>query len=189
MFSEWFAYTVFGLFLGAAYSIAASGLVLTYATTRVFNLAHGAISMVAGFVYWQLHVDAGLSNWMSVLLILLVLAPMFGVALERVWMRGLGDAPVGVMLVVTVGLFLLLIGTAQKEWPLDKERSVDYFFGSGHIKLFGTSILNHYLLTMALAGVVAFALYLLLNRTRIGTAMRAAVDNKELLQLFGGRAT
>ena len=73
MFSEWFAYTVFGLFLGAAYSIAASGLVLTYATTRVFNLAHGAISMVAGFVYWQLHVDAGLPNWLSVVLILFVL--------------------------------------------------------------------------------------------------------------------
>ena len=40
---EFVAYSVTGLFLGAAYAIAASGLVLTYTTTRVFNLAHGAI--------------------------------------------------------------------------------------------------------------------------------------------------
>lgn len=42
--------TVFGLYLGAAYAIAASGLVLTYTTTRVFNLAHGATAMVMAFV-------------------------------------------------------------------------------------------------------------------------------------------
>jgi branched-chain amino acid transport system permease protein len=189
VFSEFFAYTVTGLFLGAAYSIAASGLVLTYSTTRVFNLAHGAISMVAGFVYWELRVKEGLPAWLAVFLVLFVIAPAFGVVLERFVMRGLGDAPVSVSLVVTVGLFIFLVGLAQQFWPLDTFRSVDYFFSSDNVKLFDTYIQYHYLITMAVAAVVAFALYVLLNRTRVGTAMRAAVDNRELLELFGARAS
>jgi branched-chain amino acid transport system permease protein len=189
MFSEFFAYTVTGLFLGAAYSIAASGLVLTYATTRVFNLAHGAMSMVAAFLYWQLKVDWELPTWLAVALVLFVFAPLFGVVLERFVMRGLGDAPVSVSLVVTVGLFILLVGAATQFWPLDKElRSVDQFFGSDHITLFDTNIPHHYTLTIVMSAVVAGGLYVLLNRTRIGTAMRAAVDNRELLELFGARA-
>ena len=188
MFSEFFAYTVTGLFLGAAYSIAASGLVLTYATTRVFNIAHGAISMVAGFVYWQLKVKEGLPTWLAIFLVLFVIAPAFGVVLERFVMRGLGDAPVSVSLVVTVGLFIFLVGLAQQFWPLDVFRSVDYFFSGHNVKLFDTNIQDHYLLTIVVSAVVAGALYVLLNRTRIGTAMRAAVDNRELLELFGARA-
>ena len=186
---QFFAYTVFGLFLGAAYSIAASGLVLTYTTTRVFNLAHGAISMVAAYLYWQLHVQAKVATWATVLLILFVIAPAFGMLLDRAVMRGLGEAPVSVSLVVTLGLFMILIGVAQKMWPANQFRTVDYFFGSSNIKILGVHILDHYLLTIALSAVVAAALYVLLNRTRIGTAMRGAVDNRELLELFGARAS
>src|SRR4051812_42666841 len=188
MFSEFFAYTVTGLFLGAAYSIAASGLVLTYATTRVFNLAHGAMSMVAAFLYWQLKVSSGLPTWLAVGLVLFVIAPAFGVFLERFVMRGLGDAPVSVSLVVTVGLFILLVGVATQFWPLDVPRNIDQFFGIDHVTLFDTNIPYHYILTILMSAVVAGGLYVLLNRTRIGTAMRAAVDNRELLELFGARA-
>jgi branched-chain amino acid transport system permease protein len=190
MFAEFFAYTVTGLFLGAAYSIAASGLVLTYATTRVFNLAHGAISMVMAFLFWQLKVKEGLPTWLAVFLLLFVIAPLFGVVLKRVVMRGLGDAPVSVSLVVTVGLFVLLLGAAFKFWPSDTEfRSVDYFFNGHSVKLFDTNIQYHYLLTIVVSAAVAAALYVLLNRTRVGTAMRASVDNAELLELFGARAS
>lgn len=189
MIHDLFSYTVSGLFLGAAYSIAASGLVLTYSTTRVFNLAHGAVSMVMAFVYWQLKVGDGLPTWLAVVLVLFVIAPLFGVVLERVVMRGLGDAPVSVSLVVTVGLFIFLVGLAQQFWPADKFRSIDYIFSYHSITVFGVNVLDHYILTIVLSAVVAAGLYVLLNRTRIGTAMRAAVDNKELLELFGANAT
>jgi branched-chain amino acid transport system permease protein len=184
-----FSYTIAGLFLGAAYSIAASGLVLTYSTTRVFNLAHGAVSMVMAFVYWQLKVKDGLPTWLAMGLVLLLIAPAFGVVLERVVMRGLGDAPVSVSLVVTVGLFIFLVGLAQQFWPADEFRTVDYIFGVHSVELFGVNVLDHYLLTIGVSALVAGGLYVLLNRTRIGTAMRAAVDNKELLELFGANAT
>lgn len=187
---EFLSYTIAGLFLGAAYAIAASGLVLTYTTTRVFNLAHGATSMVMAYAYWQLHVGEGLSTWAAVLLVLLVIAPLYGLLLERVVMRGLGEAPVSVSLVVTLGVFLTLVGVAMQFWPAgtDHPRNVNYFLGYRSMDILGVHVLDHYVLTIVVSAVVAAALYVLLNRTRIGTAMRAAVDNRELLELFGASA-
>ena len=185
--STWLSFTVLGLFTGAAYAIAASGLVLTYTTTRVFNLAHGAIGMVMSFVYWQLSVAWGLPVWASLGLVLLVIAPLFGVLVERVMMRGLGDAPVSVGLVVTVGLFVGLIGLAQALWP-PQARTVEQFFGRSGVTVADAFVSYHSLLTIALSMLVAAGLYVLLNRTRIGTAMRASVDNPTLLGLYGGRA-
>ncbi len=178
------ATTVFGLYIGSAYAIAASGLVLTYATTRVFNLAHGAISMVMAFLYWQLRVSAGLPTLVAVALVVLVIAPLVGLLLERI-MRGLGEAPVSVMLVVTIALFMGAIGIATQVWPNTIVRSVEFFFGYSSVEILGARVGYHYLLTIALAAVVAGALYVLLNRTKVGIAMRACVDNPELLEVYG----
>jgi branched-chain amino acid transport system permease protein len=182
------SYTITGLFFGAAYAVAASGLVLTYTTTRVFNLAHGATSMIMAFLYWELHVNDGLPTWLSIGLVLLVIAPLYGVVLERLVMRRLTDSPVSVVLVVTLGLFVFLVGVASYFWPSDKQRYVARFFGYDSFPLLGVQVYYHHLITIIVAAVTAAALYVLLNRTRIGTAMRAAVDNRELLQLFGAHA-
>src|SRR5918995_5822457 len=100
------SFTILGLFTGAAYAIAASGLVLTYTTTRVFNIAHGAFGMVMAFIFWDFSQRQGLPIWLSLLLVLGVVAPTTGWFVQRFVTRGLGDAPVGVGLVVTVGLFV-----------------------------------------------------------------------------------
>jgi branched-chain amino acid transport system permease protein len=183
------SYTITGLFFGAAYAIAASGLVLTYTTTRVFNLAHGATSMIAAYAFWELHVDKGWSTWLSIVLVLFVFAPVYGIVLERFVMRRVVDAPVGVMLVMTLGLFLFLIGIAQQVWPADRSRYITQFFGYDSFPVLGVQMYYHYLITIITSAVVAAGLYVLLNRTRIGTAMRAAVDNRELLELFGAKAS
>lgn len=185
-----FATTIFGLYIGSAYAIAATGLVLTYTTTRVFNLAHGATSMLMAFLYWEMRVGQGLPTWLSVVLVVFVFAPLFGVILDAVVMRRLRDAPVSVSLVVTVAVFIALIGIATRAWPdnTTMARAVDYFFGFKSVTWFGVRIGYHYLLTIALSAVVAVVLYLLLNRTRVGAAMRAATDNTELLEVYGARS-
>src|SRR3546814_2206434 len=78
-----FAFTVIGLFTGAAYAIAASGLVLTYTTTRVFNIAHGAFGMILAFTFWDFSVRQGLPVWLSMVLVLLVVAPAIGWFISR----------------------------------------------------------------------------------------------------------
>jgi branched-chain amino acid transport system permease protein len=178
--------TILGLFTGAAYAIAASGLVLTYSTTRVFNVAHGAFGMVMAFIYWDFSQRQDLPAWLSLALVLLVVAPLFGFFVQRVMTRGLGDAPVSVSLVVTVGLFVGLIGVAQQVWP-PAARTVPQFFDQKGVELGNVFVTYHQILTIVLSGVVAGGLYLLLNHTRIGTSMRASVDNPELLKLYGGR--
>ena len=107
------SFTILGLFTGAAYAIAASGLVLTYTTTRVFNIAHGAFGMVMAFMFWDLSQRQGLPMWLSLFLVLGVIAPGTGWLVQRFVTRGLGEGPVSVSLVVTVGLFVGLIGLAQ----------------------------------------------------------------------------
>ncbi|GAB2780278.1 hypothetical protein GCM10027020_37260 [Nocardioides salsibiostraticola] len=179
------AYGLPGLFTGAAYAIAASGLVLTYTTTRIFNIAHGAFGMLMAFVFWDFSQRQGLPVWLSLILVLGVVAPAIGWFVHRFIARGLGDAPVGVTLVVTVGLFVGLIGLAQQVYP-PASRPLPFFFPETSFQIGDAFITAHQLITILASIVVAVGLYLLLNKTRIGTAMRASVDNPELLKLFGG---
>lgn len=180
------SFTILGLFTGAAYAIAASGLVLTYTTTRVFNIAHGAFGMVMAFMFWDFSQRQGLPTWLSLVLVLGVVAPATGWCIQRFVTRGLGEGPVSVALVVTVGLLVGCIGLAQQVWP-PEARTVPPFLPASGFDVGSTYVTAHQLITIVLSAVVALLLYLLLNRTRIGTAMRASVDNPDLLRLFGGR--
>lgn len=184
--SSFVAYTLFGLFSGAAYAIAASGLVLTYATTRVFNLAHGALGMLLSFVFWDFSVRQGLPTPLALALVLFVVAPAIGWFIARFVARGLGEAPPSVSLVVTVALLVMCIGAATQIYPLESRTVLPFFAGTTY-DVGGATITAHQLITILSSAVVAVALYALLTRTRIGTAMRASVDNPELLRLFGGK--
>jgi branched-chain amino acid transport system permease protein len=184
--SEFISYTIIGIFTGAAYAIAASGLVLTYSTTRVFNIAHGAVGMVFAFVYWDFSIRQDIPVWLSLVLVLFVAAPLFGVFVQRVLARGLGSAPISVSLVVTVGLLVALIGVATQIWP-PESRTLPQFFKGHLIEVGDITVTWHQIITVIVSIVVAMGLYVLLARTRIGTGMRASVDNPELLQLYGGR--
>ena len=75
---EFLRLTVLGLCTAAIFALAASGLVLTYTTTGIFNFAHGAIGMLGAFAYWQLHVDWGWPVPIALAVVLLVLAPALG---------------------------------------------------------------------------------------------------------------
>src|SRR5204862_4170779 len=85
-------FTVIGLVTGAVYAIAATGLVVTYTTSGIFNFAHGAIGMFMAFVFWQLTQAWGWPAFLSLLLVVLVIAPLFGALIERGLMRGLAGA-------------------------------------------------------------------------------------------------
>lgn len=181
------SYTLIGIFTGAAYAIAASGLVLTYSTTRVFNIAHGAVGMVFAFVYWDFSQKQGMPTWLALLVVLVLVAPAFGIFVQRVLVRDLGNAPVGVSLVVTVGILVGLIGVATQIWK-PAPRTLPPFFDGDPLKLSTNVVVTwHQIITVVLSGLVAAGLYVLLTRTRVGTAMRASVDNPDLLRLYGGR--
>lgn len=176
-------FTVLGIVFGSIYAIASSGLVITYATSNVFNVAHGAVAMVMSFVYWEFAINRGLPVWLAVPITLLI-AAVVGALLERTIMRRLTDATVVRSLTVTVGLLVLGIGVAQTIWP-PAGRVVPPFFEGRSVQIGNVFVTWHQIIVFLTALAVAGLIFLLLNRTRIGIGMRAIVDNRTLLALHG----
>jgi branched-chain amino acid transport system permease protein len=177
-----------GLVLAAIYAVIASGLVLTYTTTGIFNFAHGATGMLAAFAYWQLRFAWDWPAPIALFVVLVLLAPGFGLLLERYVMRGLHDTSDTVRLVVTIALLSGLIAFARWVWDPNVARPMRKFFASADPVAIGpTSVTVHQIITVAVAIAVAVGLRILLYRTRAGVTMRATVDDRSLAVLNGSR--
>ena len=186
---QFLTYTVIGITTAAIYAVAASGLVVTYTTSGIFNFAHGAFGMLGAFAYWQLRVDWGWPAPFALAAVLLVAAPLLGFGTERLIMRNLQGVSEVVRISVTVSLLLALMGLAQWIWPQDVNRSAAEFFAGHKFKVPGVdvNVTYHQLIALLVAIAVAIGLHALLYRTRSGVAMRAAVDDRPLARLNGSR--
>jgi branched-chain amino acid transport system permease protein len=185
--NEFISFTVLGIVAAAIYAVAASGLVVTYTTSGIFNFAHGAIGMIAAFTYWQLAVKWGWPTPIAILFVLLVLAPAFGWFLDRIIMRGLEGTSEVTKIVVSVGLLFGLIALAPIIWSPQTNRKVQPFFSGTKFAIGDAFITAHQVVIIVIAIVVAALLRLLLYKTRAGVSMRAVVDSRSLTQLNGGR--
>src|SRR5690348_1801857 len=166
------SFVITALTVSAIYAVGASGLVLTYTTTGVFNFAHGAIGMFGAFLYWQFRFDWGWPAPVSLALVLLVFAPAFGAFLELAIMRNLQGTSEAVRLVVSISLLAALIGAANWIWAPDVQRYTASFFQGKRFNFLSTTMTWHEATTIIIAIVVAFGLRFLLYSTRSGIAMR-----------------
>ena len=178
--------TVLGLTVASVYAIAAGGLVVTYTTSGIFNFAHGAFGMIAAFTYWQFHFGWGWPTWLSLVMVLGVVAPAFGALVEMAVMRRLAGTSDTVKVVVTVSLLIFLLGLANLVWK-PKGRPFPQFFAGSVLKVGSVNVAYHRIITLGVALLVAVALRLFLYRTRVGVAMRAVVDDRPLVRLNGAR--
>src|SRR5688500_9601349 len=76
--SEFLPFLVIGLATGSVYAIAAMGLTVTYTTSGVFNFAHGAVGMIASFVFYTLRVDLGVPTVLAMAVAVLGVGPVIG---------------------------------------------------------------------------------------------------------------
>jgi ABC-type branched-subunit amino acid transport system ATPase component/branched-subunit amino acid ABC-type transport system permease component len=199
-----------GAVSGAIYSVMASGLVLTYQTSGIFNFAHGAIAFATAYLYFQLHTataDGGL-GWPivpSAIVAILVFAPLLGLLLDRVLLRRLADAPVYARIVGTIGLLVALpalvlwlvetVGNSVLELGLPTNAPGFLPPGLGPVPrevvwrpLSGVAINSDQLAVFLAAGAAAVLLWGVLRHTRVGLEMRAGVDRRELAGLRGVNA-
>ena len=191
-FSSFATATFSGLAVGSLYAMYATGLVVVYKTTGIFNFAQGAIGVFNAYLYWQL-LEWGLHSLLALGLTVLALAPAQGALLDVAVMRRLRQTLPIMQLVGTVALMVLILAVTKKIWPEDPQLnfSVKPFFGNeaGVNSILGYNLpLNltyHRLITIATAVVLAVLLGYFLYRTRLGTAMRAVVDNRNLAALNG----
>ena len=188
MISEFLRYTIFGLAFAGVYFIAASGLVVTYTASGIFNFAHGAVAMIAAFTYWELRVENHWAAPLAFAAVLIIEAPIMGLVIERLIMRNLGGAATIANIVVTIGLLVTMLGIGSVVWAPSKfavTPSLPRFYQTNVVTVAGAPIPWHYLIVLAISGAVAFGLWALLAGTRIGISMRAVVDDRNLARLNG----
>src|SRR5579884_2916343 len=138
--------------------------------------------MIGAFVFWQLWQGWHLPSWLALLLVVLVFAPLLGLVIERSLMRRLYGASIEVQIVTTLGLLVFLLGVGFILWnPSHATRYLPRFFGDRHVTVLGLSIDYHQIIIVIVSIAVAVALRLFFSRTRTGVAMRAVVDNRDLL--------
>jgi branched-chain amino acid transport system permease protein len=173
-------YVITGLVVGSIYAVAAFGLVLTYRTTGLFNFAHGAVAMVAGYAFLQLREEWGLPTPVAMVLTLAVVAPAIGVLIDRVLFRSLADASQASRVVVTIGLLVLLRGTIEILFGADP-RPVAPYLPEDTVRLGSTNVGYDQISVVAIALAVFVVLTVFFKRSRTGLAMRAVVDDPALV--------
>jgi branched-chain amino acid transport system permease protein len=182
-----FSYIVIGLFTGAVYALAAMGLVFNYKITGIFNFAYGAIAMFCAFTFSQLRDVLGISQWFSLPIVLLGLAPLIGVLLERLF-RPLTAAPAEIQIVVSLGVLAFFQALVPIVYG-GQARGLHSIFPTSTFKV-GARLHVGYdeLATLLVAIGIGIGLWVLLRRTKFGMATRAVVDNRDLSALAGVRA-
>jgi branched-subunit amino acid ABC-type transport system permease component len=183
--SDLLPYLIVGLVTGSLYGLAGLGLVLTYRTSGVFNFAHGAIAAAAAFLFDSLHNEHGWPWPPAALVTFLVIGIAVGVAMERVT-RGLSEVPEAIVIVATVGIFLIVQGYLSVQYG-NITKPFPVFLPHGGFELSGVTISWAQVISFAIATLSAAGLYLFLQSSRLGIAMRAVVDNPTLIGLTGER--
>jgi ABC-type branched-subunit amino acid transport system ATPase component/branched-subunit amino acid ABC-type transport system permease component len=194
-----------GAVTGAIYSIMASGLVLTFQTSGIFNFAHGAVAFTTAFFYYQVHTGQGVPIVPAAILSVLVFAPLLGLALDYVLLRRLATAPVYARIVGTIGLLVALPAFAiwlvesvgNEALGLDLPKVSDTASVGGVAPglgpqppenwhpFHGITITSDQLAVFIAAAIAAFVLWFVIRRTRVGLQMRAVVDRESLASLRG----
>lgn len=178
-----------GIISGCLYALSATGIVVTYRATGVFNIAHFSIALLAGYLGWQFSGVWGWPLFIVLPVVLIVCGPVLGLVLERVVFRPLQarKASSSEKLVAALGVTVAILGLINGLWgpgvqgsnaePVPRMFGVRPFsFGS---LTFDTEQIG-LLVTMA---VVAVLLYLLFQKTFLGVTIRAVVDRRELAEL------
>jgi branched-chain amino acid transport system permease protein len=178
-----------GVIYGCFYALSATGIVLTYTATGVFNIAHFAIALLAGYLGWQLSGRWGLPLIAVVPIVLLVCGPLLALVLERVVFRPLQarGASSSERLVAALGVSVVVLALINVIWGPGVQGTpgepVPRLFGTTPFRVGSLRLDSEQVGLFVTVLVVAGLLYLLFQKTFLGTSIRAVVDRRELAEL------
>jgi branched-chain amino acid transport system permease protein len=152
---------VIGLINGAFYSLMSLGLAIIFGLLHVVNFAHGAQYMMGGFIAWGLLEYWGLSYWWALLVVPVVMG-VIGMLMERVLLRHLYDVDHVYALLLTLGVSLLLEGAFRLKFGISGQPYPNPM-------LWG----------------VCLGTWYFIDRTKLGSYLRAANENPNLVRTFG----
>ena len=174
---------VSGILLGGVYALISIGLTLIFGVLRVINFAHGEFLMIAMYASFWLFRLYGLDPYVSILLVVVFLF-LVGVASEFLVIRPILNASASMQIAATVGLSILLqnlaLVTMTANYRSVETRLSREVFSVGPL-LVGVSRLVAFLVALTITGI----LFLFLQRSYLGKAIRCTAQDKEAALLMG----
>ena len=180
----WIAQSFNGISYGALLFLLASGLSLIFGVMRVVNLAHGSYFMLGGYV--GLTVALRTQSFTLACIAAAVAIGLVGIGMERFFLRRLHGQVLGQVL-MTIGFALIFQDLALLIWGGDPYTVPIPALLTGTVRLGGAVFPIYRIFIVGVAIVVGLALWLVLDRTRVGAMIRAAVDDAEMAEGVGIR--
>jgi branched-chain amino acid transport system permease protein len=177
-----------GMSYGSVYALLAVGLVLTYKTSGVFNLAYGAQAFVSGAIYYDLRVRHDLPIPVALLVAVFIVAPLLGLVLDRGLFRYLRNATAIAKLVTSLAL-LVAIPQILKLWfgqnPAAGTQGIVPRGDTSYNPFGDVFVSRNDIATILVTLLVVIALTALFRYTALGLQMRAVVESARLTELAG----
>ena len=182
----WLILSVNSVTLGGLLFLLSAGFSLIFGLMRIPNLTHGSMFMLGAYlgvtcIAW------GLGFWTATLIAGLGVA-LFGAVIERFVLRRLVGAELAQVL-VTLGLSFMVADVCLMQWGGDPISVETPSALRGGTAVFGLAFPTYRLAIIVIATAIAVALWLLLDRTRLGAMIRAAVDDPAMARVVGIRVS
>jgi branched-chain amino acid transport system permease protein len=181
-----------GLVLGCMYALVALGYTMVYGIINLINFAHGEVLMVGALVSWSVVTalaGTGLPGWVLMLISLvcaIVVCTLLNFMIEKVAYRPLRNAPRLAPLITAMGMSLLLQTIAMILWK-PNPKPYPQLLPAEPIEFGGAVITVTQILILGITAVVLAGLMYLVNKTKLGRAMRATAENPRVASLMGVR--
>ena len=179
-----------GLVLGSMYALVALGYTMVYGIINLINFAHGDVLMVGALVSWTVVTalaGSGMPGWLILLLsvpVAIAVCCALNFTIEKVAYRPLRNAPRLAPLITAIGMSLLLQTVAMIIWK-PNPKPFPPLLPVEPIDLGGPVITVTQILILGLTAMILAALTWLVNRTKLGRAMRATAENPRVASLMG----
>jgi branched-chain amino acid transport system permease protein len=178
----WALQTFNGLSYGALLFLLGSGLSLIFGVMRIVNLAHGAYFLLGGYV--ALSVIWATGSWALALPAAALAVAAIGLLMERIFLRPLGFDPLRQVL-LTVGFAFLFQQGALDIWGGDNMDIVPPPALTRSVVVGGLYLPVYRVFMIAIAAAIGVALWLAMEKTRMGAAVRATVDDAQMASGVG----
>lgn len=178
----WLIQSFNGISYGALLFLLASGLTLIFGVMRIVNLSHGAYFLLGGYV--ALSVIRTTGSWVLAVPVAALLVAMVGLVMERVFLRRLGFDPLRQVL-LTVGFAILFQQAALDIWGGNNLDITPPDMLRGSTVIGGLHFPVYRIFMIGMAVVLGLILWLVMEKTRAGATIRAAVDDSEMARGVG----
>ena len=179
----WLTQAFNGVSYGALLFLLASGLSLIFGVMRIVNLAHGSYFMLGGYVGLSVMWRTG--SFVAAMACGALAIALIGIAMERLFLRRLPATQTLDQVLMTIGFALIFQDLALLIWGGDPYTIPTPPMLSGAVRIGDLTFPVYRIFIVAIAIVVAAALWLALEGTRTGALIRAAVDDAEMAQGVG----